>query len=138
MITAGLTTSFKREVLLGVHDFSVDVIKIALYTSSADLGPNTTVYSATNEISGEGYIAGGNVLLNVTVQQGNGVGYVSFSNPTWPGTSFTTRGALMYNFTKSGKAIGVFNFGTDQTTVNQGFIIQLPTNNPETAVIRVM
>jgi hypothetical protein len=138
MITAGLTTSFKREVLLGVHDFSVDVIKIALYTSSADLGPNTTVYSATNEISGEGYIAGGNVLLNVTVQQGNGVGYVSFSNPTWPGTSFTTRGALIYNFTKSGKAIGVFNFGTDQTTVNQGFIIQLPTNNPETAVIRVM
>lgn len=138
MITAGLTTSFKREVLLGIHDFSVDVIKIALYTSSVDLGPDTTVYSTTDEVSGTGYTAGGNVLLNVTVQQGNGVGYVGFSDPTWPGTSFTTRGALIYNFTKSNKSIGVFNFGTDQTTVGQGFTIQLPTANPETAVIRII
>jgi hypothetical protein len=137
MITAGLTTSFKREVLLGVHDFSVDVFKIALYTSSANLGPDTTVYSTTNEISGTGYVVGGNVLSGITVQQGDGVGYVSFNDPTWPGTSFTTRGALIYNFTKSGKAVGVLNFGTDQTTVSQGFTIQLPTNNPETAVIRV-
>jgi translation elongation factor EF-Tu-like GTPase len=137
MITAGLTTSFKREVLLGVHDFSADVFKIALYTSSANLGPNTTVYSTTNEISGTGYVVGGNVLSGITVQQGDGVGYVSFNDPTWLGTSFTTRGALIYNFTKSGKAVGVLNFGTDQTTVSQGFTIQLPTNNPETAVIRV-
>jgi hypothetical protein len=137
MITAGLTTSFKREVLLGVHDFSVDVFKIALYTSSANLGPDTTVYSTTNEISGTGYVVGGNVLSGITVQQGDGVGYVSFNDPTWSGTSFTTRGALIYNFTKSGKAVGVLNFGTDQTTVSQGFTIQLPTNNPETAVIRV-
>ena len=74
MITAGLTTSFKREVLLGIHDLDTDVLKIALYTSSADLGPDTTVYSTTNEVSGTGYTAGGEVLLNVIVQQGNGTG----------------------------------------------------------------
>ena len=138
MITAGLTTSFKREVLLGIHDLDTDVLKIALYTSSANLGPDTTVYSATNEVSGTGYTAGGEVLLNVVVQQGNGTGYVTFDDPSWPGANFTTRGALIYNYTKGNKSIGVFNFGTDQSMTNQGFTIQLPADNPETAVIRII
>jgi hypothetical protein len=138
MITAGLTTSFKEQVLLGVHDLVNDVLKIALYTSSADLGPDTTVYSTTNEVSGTGYTAGGEVLLNVIVQQGNGTGYATFDNPSWPGANFTTRGALIYNFTKGNKSIGVFNFGTDQTMLNQGFTIQLPADNPETSVIRII
>jgi hypothetical protein len=138
MITAGLTTSFKREVLLGVHDLDSDVLKIALYTADANLGPDTTVYSVTNEVSGTGYTAGGEVLLNVLVQQGNGTGYATFDDPSWPGANFTVRGALIYNFTKGNKSIGVFNFGTDQTMVNQGFTIQLPADNPETAVIRII
>jgi hypothetical protein len=138
MITAGLTTSFKREVLLGIHDLDTDVLKIALYTSSANLGPDTTVYSATNEVSGTGYTAGGEVLLNVVVQQGNGTGYATFDDPSWPGANFTTRGALIYNYTKGNKSIGVFNFGTDQSMTNQGFTIQLPADNPETAVIRII
>jgi len=138
MITAGLTTSFKREVLLGIHDLDTDVLKIALYTSSANLGPDTTVYSATNEVSGTGYTAGGEVLLNVVVQQGNGTGYATFDDPSWPGANFTARGALIYNYTKGNKSIGVFNFGTDQSMTNQGFTIQLPADNPETAVIRII
>ena len=138
MITAGLTTSFKREVLLGIHDLDTDVLKIALYTSSANLGPDTTVYSATNDVSGTGYTAGGEVLLNVVVQQGNGTGYATFDDPSWPGANFTTRGALIYNYTKGNKSIGVFNFGTDQSMTNQGFTIQLPADNPETAVIRII
>lgn len=138
MITAGLTTSFKEQVLLGVHDLVNDVLKIALYTSDADLGPDTTVYSTTNEVSGTGYTAGGEVLLNVIVQQGNGTGYATFDNPSWPGANFTTRGALIYNHTKGNKSIGVFNFGTDQSMTNQGFTIQLPADNPETAVIRII
>jgi len=138
MITAGLTTSFKREVLLGIHDLDTDVLKIALYTSSADLGPDTTVYSTTDEVSGTGYTAGGEVILNVVVQQGNGTGYATFDDPSWPGANFTTRGALIYNYTKSNKSIGVLNFGTDQTMANQGFTIQFPADNPETALIRII
>ena len=138
MITAGLTTSFKEQVLLGEHDLVNDVLKIALYTADANLGPDTTVYSTTNEVSGTGYTAGGEVLLNVIVQQGNGTGYATFDNPSWPGANFTTRGALIYNYTKGNKSIGVFNFGTDQSMTNQGFTIQLPADNPETAVIRII
>ena len=137
MITAGLTNSFKQQLLLGVHDFSADTFKIALYTSSADLGPTTTVYSSTNEVSGAGYTAAGLVLTNVTVNLGQGIAYVSFDNPAWAGATFATRGALIYNFSKSNKSVGVFNFGVDQTMLGQSFTIQLPTNDPETALIRI-
>lgn len=138
MITAGLTTSFKEQLLLGQQDLEADVLKIALYTADAVLGPGTTVYTVTEEISGTGYVAGGEVLLNVTVSQGNGMAYASFDNPTWIASTFTTRGALIYNFTKANKSIAVINFGSNQTTLSQNFQIQLPTNNPETALIRIL
>ena len=137
MITAGLTDSFKEQLLLGVHDFETDTFLIALYTSSAVLGPQTTVYSATNEVSGAGYVAGGQELQNITVSLGMGVAYVSFDDPSWPGSTFATRGALIYNSSKANKSVGVFNFGVDQTMNGQQFIIQIPTNDPETALIRI-
>lgn len=137
MITAGLTDSFKEQLLLGVHDFETDTFLIALYTSSAVLGPQTTVYSATNEVSGAGYVAGGQELQNITVNLGMGVAYVSFDDPSWPGSTFATRGALIYNSSKANKSVGVFNFGVDQTMNGQQFIIQIPTNDPETALIRI-
>lgn len=137
MITAGLTNSFKQQLLLGVHDFSTDTFKIALYTSSAVLGPDTTVYTTSNEVSGAGYTAGGLQLQNITVNLSMGVAYVSFTNPSWSGATFATRGALIYNFSKSNKSVGVLNFGVDQTMLGQSFTIQLPTNDPETALIRI-
>ena len=138
MFTAGLTTSFKQEVLLGVHDLDTDVLKVALYTEAATLGPETTVYSSTNEVSSTGYNAGGQVLLNVVVQGGEGTGYASFDNPQWASVSFTTRGALIYNSSKANRSVGVFNFGSNQTMLNQSFQIQLPGDNPGTAVIRIV
>ena len=137
MITAGLTNSFKQQLLLGVHDFSVDTIKIALYTSAATLDASTTAYSASNEASGTGYTPTGEILTGVTVTLTGSIAYVSFNNPTWNGSSFTTRGALIYNSSKSNKSVGVLNFGLDQTTVNQQFQIQFPPNNADNALIRV-
>ena len=137
MITAGLTNSFKEQLLLGVHDFSTDVMKIALYTASADLGPNTTQYTTAGEVSGTGYSAPGQVLTGVTVSLDQGVAFVSFDNPTWNAATFTTRGALIYNSSKSNKSVGVLNFGLDQTMLNQQFQIQLPTDNAENALIRI-
>lgn len=137
MITSGLTTSFKEEILLGVHDLDTDVLKMALYTSDADLGPDTTAYTDSNESSGTGYTAGGEILLNVTVGSGQQTGFASFDNPAWPGSSLTARGALIYNSSKSNKSIAVINFGTDQTTVAQSFNVVLPPNTPESAAIRI-
>lgn len=137
MITAGLTNSFKEELLLGVHDFSTDVMKMALYTSSAVLGPSTTVYTTSGEVSGVGYTAGGEILVNVTVSLAQGIAFVSFDNPTWVAATFATRGALIYNSTKSNKSVGVLNFGIDQTMLSQQFQVQLPANNADNALIRV-
>jgi hypothetical protein len=137
MITAGLTNSFKEQLLLGVHDFETDTFLIALYTSSAILGPDTTVYTTSNEVTGTGYVAGGEELQNITVNLAMGIAYVSFDNPSWAGATFTTRGALIYNSSKANKSVGVLNFGVDQTMLGQSFTIQLPTNDPETALIRI-
>ena len=139
MITAGLTNSFKEQLLLGQHDLETDVLKIALYTANAVLGPDTTAYTTTEEVSGTGYVAGGATLTNVTVELSLslGVAYVSFDNPTWNAATFTTRGALIYNSSKSNKSVAVLNFGVDQTMLSQQFQIQLPTNNAEMAIIRV-
>ena len=139
MISAGLTNSFKEQLLLGVHDFSVDTLKIALYTANAVLGPDTLVYSAIEEVSGPGYAVGGEVLTNVTVSLSvpQGVAFVSFDNPTWNAATFATRGALIYNASKADKSIAVLNFGIDQAMLNQQFQIQLPTNNADNAIIRI-
>lgn len=137
MITAGLVTSFKGQLLTGQHDFLNDVIKIALYSDMAVLGPQTTVYTAVGEVSSAGYVAGGQVLVNPVVLSGNGTGYVSFDDPIWNGTSFSVRGALIYNYTKGNAAIGVLNFGLNQVTLTQDFKIQFPAVNPETALIRI-
>ena len=138
MFIAGLTQSFKEQLLLAVHDFQNDVFKIALYDSSAVLDQYTTVYTDVGEVSSAGYSAGGEVLLNAQVNAGNNTGYVTFDNPIWYGTTFAVRGALIYNYTKGNKSVGVINFGLDQTTLNQDFLIQFPYNNPETAVIRIV
>lgn len=137
-ITQTWTTSFKQQVLLGEHDLDTDVLKIALYTSSAVLGPDTTGYTTVGETSGTGYSAGGITLTNVTVSAGNGVAYVDFDNPTWAGASFTARGALIYNSSKSNKSMFVLDFGTNQTAVNENFVIDLPANNPTFAVIKLV
>lgn len=138
MFTAGLTDSFKEQLLLGVHNFSTDTFLVALYTSSAVLGPTTTVYTTSNEVTGAGYIPGGQLLQNVTVNLAMGTGYVSFTNPSWSGATFATRGGLIYNASKANKSVGVFNFGVDQTMLGQQFTIQFPTNDPESALIRVV
>ena len=137
MFTAGLVTSFKEQLLLGQHDLLTDTIKIALYDSTAVLGPDTLVYTTLGEVSSTGYTAGGQTLLNPLVGGGNGTGYASFDDPIWYATTFSVRGALLYNASKSNKAIGVMNFGLDQVTLVQDFKIQFPAFTPESALIRI-
>lgn len=139
MITAGLTTSFKKDILLGVHDFETDVLKIALYTSDAVLGPDTQGYTTVAEVTGVGYTQGGQILANVVVQSSltQSIAYVNFDDPTWDASTFATRGALIYNSSKSNKSIAVLNFGINQTMLSQQFQIQLPPDNVDSAIIRI-
>ena len=132
-----LTTSFKQELFLGVHDFDTDVMKIALFGASADLGAATTVYTTAGETSGVGYTAGGEILTGVTVLTSGTTAYVDFADASWNPASFTARGALIYNASKSNKAVAVLDFGADKTASNT-FVVQMPSNTASTALIRFL
>ena len=130
------TTSFKAELYQAIHDLTTDTLKIALYTNSATLNETTTAYSTTNEITGTGYTAGGVIITGVTVNSSGYTAYVSFNNPSWTSASFTTRAALIYNFSKANRSIAVLDFGSNKTVSNNTFLITLPTNNASDALIR--
>lgn len=135
MIQQGLTTSFKQQMLLAQHNLETDALYMALYTASAFLGPDTTVYAATNEASGTGYTAGGILLVNVSVDISGNTAYVSFNNPVWTPANFTARGALIYNASKSNKSIAVLDFGADKVA-STTFTVNMPANTATTALIR--
>lgn len=136
MIVQTQTTSFKKELYEGIHDLLTDTIRIALFTALADLDESTTAYTTTNEISGTGYTAGGNILTGASVSSSGNTAYVSFDNSSWSGATFTCRGALIYNASKANRSIAVLNFGNDKTVNNQTFQIQFPPNVANSAVIR--
>lgn len=127
------TTSFKAELYTGVHDLTTDVLKIALYAASATLDESTTVYSSANEVTGVGYSAGGVNLTGAVVSSSGYTAYVNFDNVVF-GAAVTARCALIYNSSKSNRAIAVLDFGSDKTSV--GFTITMPQNTATTALIR--
>jgi hypothetical protein len=123
--------------MLGEHDLDTDVIKIALFTDAATLGASTTAYSTTNEVVGTGYTAGGETLSSVTVTLDGSVAIVDFADVTWTSASFTARGALIYNSSKSNKAVAVFDFGSNRTSSDGDFVVVVPAAAAATAVIRL-
>ena len=130
---SSVTNSFENQLFLAVHDFTTDVIKIALYTSSATIDNSTTAYSATNEVSGTGYTAGGNTLAPTVTQIGN-YAVLDFADTSWTSASFTCRGALVYNSSKSNKSIFVLEFGTNKTVTAGTLTIQFPTADVNNAI----
>ena len=128
------TTSFKKELYQAVHNLATDTIKIALYTGNADLNETTTVYSATNEVSGTGYTAGGETMTGVAISSSGYVAYANWNNVSWT-AALTARCALIYNVTQGNKSIAVLDFGSDKTSTTT-FTITMPANTSTTALIR--
>ena len=143
-ITSAVCTSFKVELLKGVHNFTAttgDTFKIALYTSSATLGAGTTAFSATNEItnsSGTAYTSGGATLTSVTPTSDSTTAVCDFADVSYTDASFTANGALIYNDTATGNpACAVIAFGSDKTVTSGTFTIQFPTADASNAIIRL-
>ena len=130
-----MCSSFKQESWLGIHDLDTDTLKIALYTAAADLGPSTTVYTTSSEVTGAGYTAGGEIITGAQVLLSGTTAYLTFNNPTWSGASFTCRGALIYNASKANRAIAVLDFGADKTASGT-FTVQLPAATAAAALLR--
>jgi hypothetical protein len=154
-ITQAMCTSFKQEILQGVHNFtsgsgggtttttgSGNAFKIALYTSSATMSASTTAYSTTNQVAnGDGYSTGGNALTNVTPTTSSTTALTDFADTTWSSSSITARGALIYNSSTAAgtanRAVVVLDFGADKTSTSGDFTIQFPAAGASTAIIRI-
>jgi hypothetical protein len=144
-----MVTSFKVEILDGIHNFgtgvirastAADVFKIALYTSSATLDASTTAYTTSNEVSSSGtnYVAGGKTL---TISQAptftSTTAWLDFDDITWDSATLTSNGALIYNATQGNKAVAVLAFGGDKTSTAGNFTIQFPAATSTTAILRI-
>ena len=139
-ITSALCTSFKVELMQALHNFTAstgNTFKIALYTSSATLGASTTSYSATNEVSGTGYTAGGQNLVNVTPTSSGTTALTDFDDVTWSNATITANGALIYNSTNSNRAVAALAFGSDKTSTAGDFKIIFPAADASNAIIRI-
>ena len=148
-ITQAMVTSFKVEILDGVHNFgtgvirastAADVFKIALYTSSATLDASTTAYTTSNEVSSSGtnYVAGGKTLTISQVPTFTSTtAWLDFDDITWDSATLTSNGALIYNATQGNKAVAVLAFGGDKTSTAGNFTIQFPAATSTTAILRI-
>jgi hypothetical protein len=152
-ITTAMATSFKSELLQGIHNFhngsgggtttttgTGNTFKIALYTSSATMSAS---YATTNEVSatGTGYTAGGNTLTNVDPTTSGTTALTDFSDTTWSSSSITARGCLIYNSSTTAgtanRAVAILDFGADKTSTSGDFTIQFPTADASNAIIRI-
>ena len=142
-ITSAICTSFKVELLKGVHNFTAttgDTFKIALYDSDATLGASTTAFSTSEEItntSGTAYTSGGATLTSVTPLASSTTAVCDFADVSYTSASFTANGALIYNSSDSNAAVCAIAFGSDKTATNGTFTIQFPTADATNAIIRL-
>ena len=145
-ISQAMCTSFKVQLLNGIHAFSTTVVrgattadsfKLALYTSSASLGAATTAYTTSGEASGTGYTAAGAALTAVAPTSSGTTAFLDFNDLTFSTATVTARGALIYNDTQGDKAVAVLDFGGDKTSTAGDFTIVFPAADASNAIIRI-
>ena len=152
--TQTMCTSFLGELMSAQHQFGAstitsrtsltaptgDTFKGALYLASATINANTTAYSATNEVSGTGYTAGGVAVTFGTAPSTSGT--TAFVTPsasiTYSAVTLSTAfdAVLIYNSTQSNKAVSVHTFGS-QTVTAGTFTLTMPVNDASTGLIRL-
>ncbi|MAZ34677.1 MAG: hypothetical protein CMO06_16175 [Thalassospira sp.] len=152
--TQAVATSFKSELLQGIHNFhngsgggtstttgTGNTFKVALYTSSSTMSASTTAYTTTNEVSGTNYSAGGNTLTNVDPSTSGTTALTDFADSTWSSATITANGALIYNSSttagSANRAVVVLAFGGDKTSTAGDFTITFPAADASNAIIRI-
>jgi hypothetical protein len=136
-----MCTSFKQELLEGVHNFKLSggsTFKLAMYDNNASFTAATTAYTATNEVSGTGYSAGGGTLTRIDPTTSGTTAFTDFADLTFSTATVTARGALIYNDTAAGDpSVVVLDFGSDKTSTAGDFTIVFPTADASNAIIRI-
>lgn len=144
-ITQAICNSFKQQLFQAEHNFNTigaggQTFKLALYTSSANLGASTTAYTTSGEVSSSGtnYTAGGATLTSLGVSLSSATAFLDFNDVTFVNVTLSARGCLIYNSSNVDKSVAVFDFGADKTATNGDFTIIFPAATASTAVIRLV
>ncbi len=136
-----MCTSFKQELFEGLHNFLLsggDDFKMALYDNSASFTAATTAYTATNEITGTGYVAEGQSLTRIDPTTSGTTAFVDFADEVWSTATFSAWGALIYNETAAGdETVVVLDFGGQKTATAGDFTVQFPVADASNAIIRI-
>jgi len=138
-----LCTSFKVELMQGVHNFTTgtgNTFKLALYDDNASFTAATTAYTASNEVSASGtYSAGGGTLTNVTPTSTGTTAFTDFADLSFTSATITAYGALIYNDSAAGNpSVCVLDFSGAKTSTNGTFTIIFPTADITSAIIRIL
>jgi hypothetical protein len=142
-ITTAMCSSFKQELLGGVHDLDTHTLKVALIKSSMSgtYGAATTNYSDvtgnSDEATGTNYSAGGQNLDGAAISLSGTTAIVDFTDEVFSNLTLTARGCIIYNSSASNKAIAVFDFGGNVSATSGDFTIVFPTADASNAVIRI-
>ena len=148
-IAQAMCTSFKKELLEGVHNFKNsggNTFKLALYaegsggksSTTATLGASTTTVTTTGEVASSGsYTTGGGALTRVDPSTSGTTAFTDFSDLSFTTATITAMGALIYNSSDSNKAVAVLDFTSNKTSTAGTFTIQFPTADASNAIIRI-
>ena len=147
-ITQAMCTAFKKELMLGTHNFATNgnAFKLALYaeggggksSTTATLGAATTAFTTTGEIANSGsYSSGGGALTKVAPTTSGTTAFTDFADLSFTTATITAMGALIYNDTNSDKAVCVLDFTSNKTSTAGTFTIQFPTADASNAIIRI-
>ena len=140
-ITTAMCNSFKRELFAALHSLAAsggNQFKISLYVAAATLNKSTTVYTASDEVSGTGYTAGGGNLVAIDPVLSGDTAYTSFANFTWPSSTITARGCLIYNSTNSNRSVSAHLFDAEKSSSDGDFTVIFPTADATNAILRLV
>ena len=147
-IAQAMCTTFKKELMLGTHNFATNgnTFRLALYaegsggksSTTATLGATTTAYTTTGEVANSGsYTAGGGALTKVAPTSSGTTAFTDFADLSFTTATITAMGALIYNDTNGDKAVAVLDFSSNKTSTSGTFTVQFPTADASNAIIRI-
>ena len=142
-VTTAMTTSFKQELLQGLHDLDGHTLKLALIKSSESgtFGAASTNFSnitdSSDEASGTGYSSGGATLGSVSIALDGTTATVDFADVSFTNSTISAAGAMIYNTSASNKAIAVITFSGTVASTAGTFTVTMPTADASNAIIRL-
>ena len=142
-VTTAMTTSFKQELLQGLHDLDGHTLKLALIKSgeSGTFGAASTNFSditgSSDEASGTGYSSGGATLGSVAITTSGTTAFVDFADVSFSNSTISASGAMIYNTSASNRAIAVISFGGTVASTAGTFTVTMPTADSSNAIIRL-